>query len=254
MPNLCIIPARALDDEQMTFKELRALLAIGLHTSRDGSGVWASNRTLADEAGLDVRDLRRAVTNLEIRGYLRRVRRIRQNGADTTSMMAIVLDDVFPSDLAVDVIGREEGRITPPGEGRITPPGEGRITPPNDPLERPLVNGATPTTADALTFPHADMQEAYLAFRRVMPNRRAFDATLRSIRDGMTTGKAVAVEVLGTALLELAGNGEGFNVSRLRGYIRKHETQAARPAAEQESTDDYLERLRQEYAAKGIYA
>lgn len=96
-----------------------------------------------------------------------------------------------------------------------------------------------------------DVRDAYLAMRQSAPNASGFDATLRAEQVGMRTGKAATWEQIGGALMDLWANGQGWNANLFRGYLRK---QTAVPAAEQESTDDYLERLRQEYAAKGIYA
>jgi hypothetical protein len=116
MPDLSIIPARALKDSELTFHRLRALNAIGHFTSRDGSGVWASNATLAEVAGIDERDLRRAVTWLVDRGYVRKRARRSAAGGSTTNILAIVLDE----------------QIDPPDAPSISG-GEGEISPPNDP-------------------------------------------------------------------------------------------------------------------------
>jgi hypothetical protein len=89
---LCIIPARALQDEAMTPTELRVLCAIGRFTSEDGTGVWAAAQTLADVANVHVAHLRRAVNALVERGYVARQYRYRADGAQDTNMLSILLD------------------------------------------------------------------------------------------------------------------------------------------------------------------
>lgn len=52
MPNLCIFPARALEDPSLSGSDIRVLAAIGKFTDRAGSGCWASSKTLATVAGV----------------------------------------------------------------------------------------------------------------------------------------------------------------------------------------------------------
>jgi len=241
----------------MTYKQLRALLAVGYFANKQNGGVWASNRTLAEIAGLDERDLRRSLADLELRGYIRRLRRISDSGGNYTSIVDLVLDDE-----GVQSSAPGEGRIAPGGEGRNAPGDEGRSAPPKDTEERQQAASTTTTTpAPGLRFENPDHQEAYLEHRTAAPNRRAFDATLRALLQGMTTGKPVSESVLGLALMDMAANGETFNASRVRGYLRKHEAaQAAEAAAPQKFalrytfTDEERARvaaeLEAEYAAK----
>jgi hypothetical protein len=93
MPRLCIIPARALSDERVGFQELRALAAVGYHTSLQGKGSWASHRTLAERAGMHSRNFRRAVDNLVEWGYLRSTPRYSENGAQTSNLVEVLLDE-----------------------------------------------------------------------------------------------------------------------------------------------------------------
>lgn len=111
MPGLCIIPARALADDALRERDLRALLAVGRFTARDGSGVWASNQTLAEVAGMDERHLRRSLARLEAMGYLVRQRRYHPERGTLTSVMSVVLDDPVVDE-------SQQG-----GEGQISPPG-----------------------------------------------------------------------------------------------------------------------------------
>lgn len=70
MPNLSIIPARAVMDRELTPTQLRVLCAIGIHTNKLGGGVWTSVRTLASEAGVSERTVQTACGVLVERGYL----------------------------------------------------------------------------------------------------------------------------------------------------------------------------------------
>lgn len=98
------------------------------------------------------------------------------------------------------------------------------------------------------------MQLAYQEHRYAARNGTAFDATLRAIMSGMTTGKPVPEAVLGLALMDMAANGEAFNASRVRGYIRKHEAAAQLPTATaRPGAVDWAQITREleaEYAAK----
>jgi hypothetical protein len=70
MPNLSIIPARAVMDRELTPTQLRVLCAIGIHTNKLGGGVWTSVRTLASEAGVSERTVQAACAVLVERGYM----------------------------------------------------------------------------------------------------------------------------------------------------------------------------------------
>ena len=70
MPNLSIIPAQAVMDPDLTHTQLRVLCAVGIHTNKLGGGVWASVRTLAQEAGVSERTVQMACATLAEKGYL----------------------------------------------------------------------------------------------------------------------------------------------------------------------------------------
>lgn len=243
MPALCIIPARALQDPEMTGARLTALCAIGKFTSRDGRGVWAANDTIAEAATMDERAFRRAAAWLVERGYVRKQHRFREDGSQNTNMLAIVLDD--PEDVAdVAVGGRVESTHPPGGQNPPTPPG--RIDPPprDESTLLPRAKSAHPGRAESThqttpvnvtaspppvsastleaEFTHAAHRAAYLAQRAAHRLPTAFDAGLRDVHAPITGGAAFAWDVIGAALLQVQANGETFNVSRLRGYCRSH--------------------------------
>lgn len=92
MPNLCIVPARALSDARLTFREVRALLAVGMYTNHAGKGVWASQRTMADRANMTRSQMNEALARLEELGYIVKRRRFNDKGAELTCMIDVVLD------------------------------------------------------------------------------------------------------------------------------------------------------------------
>ena len=111
MPNLCIIPFRALKDERIANADLRILLAIGAHTDRHGAGVWASAKTLSSEALLSRSQFFVSAARLEEYGYITRTERYSVTGTQLTSMLRVLLDE--PK-------GATEG-----GEGPVILDGEG---------------------------------------------------------------------------------------------------------------------------------
>lgn len=75
---------------------------------------------------------------------------------------------------------------------------------------------------------HETHRAAYLALRASHRSPAILDDALRTVHAPPTGGAAYAWEVIGAGLVESLGNGETFNVSRLRGYCRSH---AAGPPA-----------------------
>lgn len=122
MPNLSIIPARAVMDTEITPTQLRVLCAIGMHTNRLGGGVWTSINTLADEAGVSRSTVKRACEELEGRGYLLRTER-----PGTTYLYEVVLDPVHLGEPGGGSSGRPGGQVI-----AVTPKRPQRTTPKND--------------------------------------------------------------------------------------------------------------------------
>ena len=97
MPNLCIVPARAVSDERLTPRDLRALLAIGCYTNRAGENVFASQRTLAVKAHMTRPQMNECIQRLVELGYVRKVNRVdRATGKTMTCVYDLVLDDPVP--------------------------------------------------------------------------------------------------------------------------------------------------------------
>jgi len=256
-PRLCIIPARALDDPEMTPTCLRALLAIGRFSDRNGGGVWASRATLAEVAGVDVRHFTRAVAWLEERGYVRRRRRKRQDGADMTSLVEVLLD--MPSTVG------EEGEICPPWEGESCPPEDGEICHPNDSVKRPQRTNTQHSThtreasaerapvPDALAFPdHPLAADALAHYREQATHPGTLDATLLGLLSGLGApgGRPVPAARLAQALADLHLNGQSLTPTLLRSYLDRLRREEEQPATAAGPKGDGLswkerERLRQ---------
>ena len=87
MSNLCIIPAAAVADHDLSDTQVRVLCAIGTFTNRLGGNVWASVKTLAAGSNLSERTVQRCLPALIDRGYLRMETR-----TGRTNLYEIVLD------------------------------------------------------------------------------------------------------------------------------------------------------------------
>lgn len=107
MSYLCIIPAAAVADPDLTDTQVRVLCAIGTFTNRLGGNVWASVETLAKSCNLNPRTVQRAVPVLIDRGYLRAVPRVGR-----TTLYEVVLQ---PTERGVtqESLGDDLG-VTPP--------------------------------------------------------------------------------------------------------------------------------------------
>jgi hypothetical protein len=87
MSYLCIIPASAVADPDLTDTQVRVLCAIGTFTNRLGGNVWASVKTLAAGSNLSERTVQRCLPALIDKGYLRMETRVGR-----TNLYEIVLD------------------------------------------------------------------------------------------------------------------------------------------------------------------
>jgi hypothetical protein len=87
MSYLCIIPASAVADPDVTDTQVRVLCAIGTFTNRLGGNVWASVKTLAAGSNLSERTVQRCIPALIDKGYLRMETR-----TGRTNLYEIVLD------------------------------------------------------------------------------------------------------------------------------------------------------------------
>jgi hypothetical protein len=107
MSTLCIIPASAVADPDLTDTQVRVLCAIGTFTNRLGGNVWASVETLAKSCNLNPRTVQRAMPVLIDRGYLRAVPRVGR-----TTLYEVVLQPTKRG-VTQESLGDDAG-VTPP--------------------------------------------------------------------------------------------------------------------------------------------
>lgn len=218
MSRFAIVPTAVLRDPALTAQD--KLVVTILVTYADESGYcWPAIKTLAVDAGLSESTVKRSLAHLEEIGVVEREPRFTHNGdRDSNGYWVVGYDRRV-------LVGSQ---VTHGGFTQT--PRVGSQGPTNSTNKNSTSEHATTTTTTELTFAHAGQQAAYEGYRRSSRLPAAFDASLKTLLEPMVGGKACTVEQLGAALLELAGNGEAFNLSRLRGYVRKGEA-GAPPAA-----------------------
>jgi DNA-binding transcriptional MocR family regulator len=136
-------------DRELTPTQLRVLCAIGIHTDRLGGNVWASVRTLAQEAGVVERTVQRACEELVERGYLRVVPR-----PGRTSLYTVVLEPPQTGDTAVT----PDSGVTPPPT-QLSHPTPDRAVSPKRPQGTTPPKCATREEVDALIRAYPDRPE-----------------------------------------------------------------------------------------------
>lgn len=109
MSYLCIIPAAAVADPELSDTQVRVLCAIGTFTNRLGGNVWASVSTLAKQCNLNPRSVQRALPVLIERGYLRGA----QRSGRTTIYEVILQGQKMPQGVTQESLGDDLG-VTPP--------------------------------------------------------------------------------------------------------------------------------------------
>lgn len=211
MSRFAIVPTEVLRHPALTAQDKLVLAVLTSYADTEGY-CWPSVGALATDCGLSERTVRYAIGHLHELGVIEVERRQRENGSQTSN--------------AYWVCGYDRGTLHLVQGGAASGAGEGlhTVQAQNSTSKNRTIEQATTTTKTAreavLQFDTPAAQDAYLAYRRAHRHPAAFDATLTAMRDGMTTGQTVSMEAIGRALLELQGNGEQFNIARLRGYVR----------------------------------
>jgi len=80
----CRVPERVLSDLDMTPTQLRVVIALG----GDRPSPWIERAAIMQMTGLDERQAKRALSALEQRGYVRRLRRPPVQGVSVTTLFA----------------------------------------------------------------------------------------------------------------------------------------------------------------------
>lgn len=127
MPNLSIIPARAVGDPALDASAVRVLCAVGLHTDATGGNVWTSVNTLARESGVSESTVHRAISTLVEHGYLRVIPR-----TGKTNLYEVILQRPEPELSGVSPV--TPGGVTGDrgGVSWVTPKRPQRTPPKND--------------------------------------------------------------------------------------------------------------------------
>lgn len=184
MPNLIIIPSRALDDAEMPAPAFRVLCAIGTFTGPGGANAFPSVKTLAAKARTDPRDCRRHLQWLVAHGYIESAPRTRENGASSSNVYDVLLDD--PRGAGPRVGGVQH----PPPPGSSTPPPSML----NDPPERP--SSTIPLALEVVQARDtaAEVVAAWNAMAEVagLPKARATDRRRELIRARLRDGDWLA--------------------------------------------------------------
>jgi DNA-binding MarR family transcriptional regulator len=207
MPNLCIIPARALTllaDGDLTPTDIVILCSIGEHTDKNGEGCWASSRTLSDKAGVHRSTFFASTTRLVRAGLIER-----ESGQTDgkTSTYRVLLDR--------QGVSRQQDTPRPATK---TPVSAATDTPTiNDPLNDPLNESpsATVTTSEYL----ADAEELFSRIIRAQGSPGAWIAEMVAARDGMH-GPIVTKEQVGQAIRDFNAAGGDISLRLFRGYLR----------------------------------
>lgn len=117
------------------------------------------------------------------------------------------------------------------GVGEVAPPAKtaAALRAPSSAPQLPVADDPQLSVGLASRFADPDHRAAYLGYRRGHRFPAAYDAELRTLNEPMTGGKPVPWEVIGRQLLQLQGNGEGFNARLLAGYCRSAMTAREQP-------------------------
>lgn len=210
MSRFAIVPTAWLRDPELTSHEKLVLAVLSSYADQQGC-CWPAVTTIAKDCASSERSVQYSLKRLTEVGALEVVRRRKPDGSAASNAYWIL-----GYDKRVPVVQEmHQG-------GATIAPGVVQEMHPNNTSKNKTTEHAT-TTTTALTFANEAQQAVYEGYRRSSRIPSAFDASLQTLLAPISGGKGCTIEQLGAALLELAGNGEAFNLSRLRGYLRKAE-------------------------------
>ena len=213
MSRFAVVPTHWLRHPDLSTTDKSVLSVLATYASEERYSFPSVSR-IANDLKLGVRTVQYALRTLEEIGAVRVERRQDEEGRDSSNGYWLV---------GYDLMQRGVQSSAPSGVQSSAPGRVQSSAPKQYQSEQDHVEQATTTTTRRLEFPNEEQQNAYLSFWRMAPNRAAFEATITGLCEGLTTGKTYTLDEMGTALLELSANGERFNVSRLRGYLRKQQ-------------------------------
>lgn len=247
MSRFAIVPTHWLENEELEPSDRMVLVALSSFADQQGY-CWPSIASIARRARFSERTVQYSLKRLLDLGAISVEERVRKEGGQASNAYWLMgfdtLPGVQPVQGGVQPLHRGGAAIAPGGVQPLHP----NSTNKNSTTEQP-----TTTTTTALDFGDPDQQQVYEQYRRAHHNPTAFDATLRGLTQAMG-GPAYPLEQVGAALLELAANNEGFNLSRLRGYLRglgRHK-QGKLGQTEEERHARMLAIMEETLAARGI--
>jgi DNA-binding transcriptional ArsR family regulator len=247
MSRFAIVPTHWLENESLTQTDRIVLVALSSFADEHGY-CWPSVSSIARRSGAAERTVQYSLKRLAELGAVRVAERSREQGGQTSNAYWLLGYDALPG------VQQVQGGVQEmhPGGAIDAPGGVQQMHPNSTSKNRPSEATTTTTTTRGLSFDDQDHQQVYESYRRAHHNPTAFDATLRGLTLPMG-GTPVSLEQVGAALLELAANNEGFNISRLRGYLRGLTRVRSTAGQSQEDRQARMLRIMEEtMAARGI--
>lgn len=232
MSRFAIIPTAWLRDPSLTSHDKLVLTILASYADANGY-CWPSVATLAADAAVSERQVQYSLKALREAGALQVVPRTKPDGSGTSNGYWLL---GYDKEGGVHMVHR--------GGAQGAPGGVHMVHPNNTSSNKTSEHATTTTTTSAFAFERPEHQAVYESLRRGARLPAAFDASLRTCLEPMTGGPAYTLEQVGTALLELAGNGEPFNVARLRGYLRRAEMPVTSGISRRSSSEMYAEAAR----------
>ena len=229
MPNLCIIPARAIPlyaAGKLTATDIIVLCSIGEHTDRNGEGCWASSKTLSDKAGIGRSTFFACTDRLITHGLVER-----ESGKDEgrSSTYRVVLDARVSSQRDR---GESSQRDTPRPASEIPPssqPDTPTINDPfNDPSNATSSLKAPPVISDLwygdtliLTGEYADDWNDFVdKIVAAKGTPRAYAAEMMMAAKGEHGYPKATPQQIGDAVRAYNGNGAEISFRLFKAYLR----------------------------------
>jgi hypothetical protein len=233
MPNLCIIPQRAVTDRTLLDSDVRLLCAIGTHTNPRGENCFAGAVLLSEEAGISRSTFFVAAKRLIEKGYVRKTRRKRPNGSDTSSVYDIILDQ--------PEVGSDQPDSTPEKSGPPDPPRPSRLDPHNEiPLTASSSSPKPVVESDLMFRDHvilpweyyAEWHQLSLLVQGSGGDINYYAAEMAMAVQGEHGYPKATPAQIGDAVRGFLANGAQPNFSLFKAYLRR--------AAKPRMTEDYL--------------
>lgn len=262
-----VLPAALVLDRETTPAQKAVAMVICLHANRDG-WAWPSLDTMAEMLGVQKPQISKMVQALRARGHVemhyrvlngkrklyfrviydRPVETLVEAEREASPAEALVSttetsDDAGKApggDALVSMKETSADAVSFHGGNDLFPSRKRNVSM----VETPFFEHSsehtkeqelpTPPAREAVgleaQFADPQHREAYLALRAQHRNPPLLDIALRTVHQPPTGGPAFAWATIGAGLVDQLGNGETFNLNRLRGYCRSQLTAGVAPA------------------------